>query len=138
MQYCLGLPPILRSNVDYVFIFKNNMIKEREKLYNYYAGMFNDFSVFCKVMDHCTVDYTCLAIDNKVSSNKLEDQVKWYKGRDTGEFKLCSQELWALCAIENEKRENALFNDDDDEEPYDPNVFIKNKNKVRVTIKKKN
>jgi hypothetical protein len=138
MQYCLGLPPILRSNVDYVFIFKNNMIKEREKLYNYYAGMFNDFPTFCKVMDHCTTDFSCLAVDNKTQSNKLEDQVKWYKSKDTGEFKLCSPELWALSALESEKRENALFNDDDDEEPYDPNLFIKNKNKVKVTIKKKN
>ena len=25
MQYCLGLPPILRANIDYVFIFKNNL-----------------------------------------------------------------------------------------------------------------
>jgi len=138
MQYCLGLPPILRSNVDYVFIFKNNMIKEREKLYNYYAGMFNDFPTFCKVMDHCTTDYSCLAVDNKTQSNKLEDQVKWYKAKETVDFKLCSPELWALSALENEKRENALFNDDDDEEPYDPNLFIKNKNKVKVTIKKKN
>jgi len=138
MQYCLGLPPILRANVDYVFIFKNNMIKEREKIYNHYAGIFNDFGTFCKVMDHCTTDYSCLVIDNKVQSNKLEDQVRWYKAKDVPDFKLCSPELWNLCALEKEKRENTLFNDDDDEEPYDPNVFMKNKNKVKVTIKKKN
>jgi hypothetical protein len=141
MQYCLGLPPILRANIDYVFIFKNNMIKEREKLYNHYAGMFNDFGTFCKVMDHCTTDFSCLVIDNKTQSNKLEDQVKWYKAKDVEDLRLCSPELWNLCAMENEKRENKLFYDEDEEdnEPdYDPSVFIKNKNKVPINIKKKN
>ena len=26
MQHALGLPPVLRSNIDYVFIFRNNII----------------------------------------------------------------------------------------------------------------
>jgi len=140
MQYCLGLSPILRANIDYVFIFKNNMIKEREKLYNHYVGMFNDFHTYCKVMDHCTTDYSCLVVDNKVQSNKIEDQVKWYKAKEVCDFRMCSPELWNLCALENEKRENRLFYDDeeDNEEPYDPSVFVKNKNKVKVNIKKKN
>jgi hypothetical protein len=140
MQYCLGLPPILRANMDYVFIFNNNTIKEREKLYNHYAGFFNDFHTFCKVMDNCTTDYSCLVIDNKTQTNKIDDQVKWYKARDVGDFRLCSPELWNLCAIENEKKENKLFYDDEEEneQPYDPSVFVKNKNKVNVNVKKKN
>ena len=141
MQYALGLAPILRANIDYIFIFKNNMVKEREKLYNHYAGMFNDFHTYCKVMDHCTTDYACLVIDNKVQTNKIEDQVKWYKAKEVTDYRLCSPELWNLCALENEKRENRLFYDDDEEdneEPFDPSVFVKNKNKVKVNIKKKN
>lgn len=138
MQYCLGLPPILRANIDYVFIFKNNLIKEREKIYNHYAGIFNNFDTFCTVMDNCTDNYECLVIDNKVQSNKLEDQVKWYKAKDA-DFKLCTPELWNLCALEKERKENTLFyEDEEDEEPYDPSVFIKNKNKIKVNVKKKN
>jgi len=138
MQYCLGLPPILRANIDYVFIFKNNLIKEREKIYNHYAGIFNNFETFCTVMDNCTDNYECLVIDNKVQSNKLEDQVKWYKAKDV-DFKLCSPELWDLCALEKQRKENTLFyEDEEDEEPYDPSVFVKNKNKVKVNVRKKN
>ncbi len=137
MQFCLGLPPILRANIDYVFIFKNNLIKEREKLFNHYAGVFNDFNTFCTVMDKCTEDYECLVIDNKIQSNKLEDQVKWYKAKDV-DFKLCNPELWNLCALEREKKSNTLFyEDEDDDEPFDPNVFVKNKNKIKVNVKKK-
>ena len=138
MQYCLGLPPILRANIDYVFIFKNNLIKEREKIYHHYAGIFNNFETFCTVMDNCTDNYECLVIDNKVQSNRLEDQVKWYKAKEV-DFKLCSPELWSLCALEKERKENTLFyEDEEDEEPYDPSVFIKNKNKVKINVKKKN
>ena len=138
MQYCLGLPPILRANIDYVFIFKNNLIKEREKIYHHYAGIFNNFETFCTVMDNCTDNYECLVIDNKVQSNRLEDQVKWYKAKDV-DFKLCSPELWSLCALEKERKENTLFyEDEEDEEPYDPSVFMKNKNKVKINVKKKN
>lgn len=138
MQYCLGLPPVLRSNIDYVFIFKNNLIKEREKIYHHYAGIFNNFETFCTVMDNCTDNYECLVIDNKVQSNRLEDQVKWYKAKEV-DFKMCSPELWSLCALEKERKENTLFyEDEEDEEPYDPSVFIKNKNKVKINVKKKN
>ena len=91
-------------------------------------------------MDNCTTDYSCLVIDNKTQTNKIDDQVKWYKARDVGDFRLCSPELWNLCAIENEKKENKLFYDDEEEneQPYDPSVFVKNKNKVNVNVKKKN
>ena len=137
MQYCLGLPPILRANIDYVFIFKNNLIKEREKIYNHYAGIFNNFDTFCTVMDNCTDNYECLVIDNKIQSNRLEDQVKWYKAKDV-DFKLCTPELWSLCAIEKERKENTLFyEDEEEEEPYDPSVFLKNKNKIKINVKKK-
>ena len=82
-------------------------------------------------MDSCTDNYECLVIDNKVQTNKLEDQVKWYRANDTN-FKLCSPELWSLCQLEKERKENTLFyEDDEDEEPYDPSVFVKNKNKVK-------
>jgi hypothetical protein len=139
MQYCMGLPPVLRANIDYVFIFKNNIIKEREKIYNHYAGVFNDFSTFCAVMDNCTENYECVVIDNKIQSNRLEDQVKWYKAKEA-DFKMCTPELWNLCALEKERKSNSLvYEDEEDEEPYDPSVFTKNKNKNKpvINIKKK-
>jgi hypothetical protein len=139
MQYCMGLPPVLRANIDYVFIFKNNIIKEREKIYNHYAGIFNDFSTFCTVMDNCTENYECVVIDNKIQSNRLEDQVKWYKAKDA-EFKMCTPELWNLCALEKERKSNMLaYEDEEEDEPYDPSVFLKNKNKNKpvINVKKK-
>ena len=35
--------------------------------------------MFFQVMDQCTENYECLVINNNAKSNKLEDQVFWYK-----------------------------------------------------------
>ena len=75
MQYALGVPPSLRTNIDYVFILRENYVSNRKRLYENYAGMFPSFEIFCQVMDQCTEDYECLVIHNNAKSNKLEDQV---------------------------------------------------------------
>ena len=37
------------------------------------------FEMFCQVMDQCTENFECLVVNNNAKSNKLEDQVFWYK-----------------------------------------------------------
>lgn len=78
-QYPLGLPPDLRANTDYIFLFRERNISNKRKLYNYYVGMFPSFDDFCLVFDQITDNYGCLVIDNTTHSNQLEDQVFWYK-----------------------------------------------------------
>ena len=39
MQYALGVPPNLRTNIDYVFS-RENYVSNRKRLYEHYAGMF--------------------------------------------------------------------------------------------------
>ena len=46
MQYCMDLPPDLRANIDYVFILRENIIQNQEKLYKNCFGIFPHFSVF--------------------------------------------------------------------------------------------
>ena len=94
MQYALGIPPNLRTNVDFVFILRENFVNNRKRLYDHYAGMFPSFEMFCQVMDQCTENYECLVINNNAKSNKLEDQVFWYKASDHDDFKLGAQEYW--------------------------------------------
>ena len=95
MQYPLGITPNLRTNVDFVFILRENILGNRRRIYENYAGMFPTFEMFCSFMDQCTENFECLVICNNVSSNKLEDQVFWYKAVDHPPFRLCDQALWA-------------------------------------------
>ena len=94
MQYALGIPPNLRTNIDYVFILRENYVSNRKRLYEHYAGMFPNFDMFCQVMDQCTENYECLVINNNAKSNKLEDQVFWYKAESRPDFKIGSQQFW--------------------------------------------
>jgi hypothetical protein len=96
MQYVMDLPPALRANVDYVFILRENIIQNREKLYKSFFGIFPSFDMFSKVMDACTENYECLVLDNTVKSNKITDCVFWYKAKVRTGFRVGSPNLWKL------------------------------------------
>jgi hypothetical protein len=96
MQYPLGMPPILRTNIDYVFILREPYISNRKKIYEHYAGMFPNFDSFSQVMNQCTENYECLVIDNNSKHNDLCKQVFWYRAKDRPDFKLGSKQLWEM------------------------------------------
>jgi len=95
MQYPLGITPNLRTNVDFIFILRETILGNRRRIYENYAGMFPTFDMFCQFMDQCTENYECLVICNGVQSNRLDDQVFWYKASDHPPFRLCAPSLWA-------------------------------------------
>ena len=127
MQYPLGIPPTLRTNIDYVFILRENYIANRRRIYENYAGMFPTFEAFNQVMDQCTENYECLVINNNSKSNKLQDQVFWYKADNHNDFKLGSKEFWEL---------SKDFNSDDEDEKYDPNSMKKRGQGPKISVKK--
>lgn len=129
-QYALGIPPNLRSNIDYVFILRENYISNRKRLYEHYAGMFPSFEIFCQVMDQCTENYECLVVDNTSKSNKIEDMVFWYKADDHGDFTLGAPEFWQH---HSSNYNNGLSPEDD---TFDPNS-MKKKNTPHVNVKKR-
>lgn len=135
MQHALGLPPVLRNNIDYIFIFRNNIIREKQKIYDHYAGMFPSFEAFNQVMNQTTENYECLVIDNKIQSNKLEEQVFWYKAKDVN-FKMCGNDLWELQRLEEEKQEMGDNDEHSDDEPFDSGVFTKKKSSNIIKVKK--
>jgi hypothetical protein len=127
MQYPLGIPPTLRTNIDYVFILRENYIANRKRIYENYAGMFPTFESFCQVMDQCTENYECLVINNNSKSNKLHDQVFWYKADNHGDFRLGSKEFWEL---------SKGMKDEDEEEQYDPTKNKKRGAGPKISVKK--
>ncbi len=128
LQYPLGIPPTLRTNIDYVFILREPYISNRKRIYDNYAGMLPTFEAFCQVMDQCTENYECLVIHNNAKSNKLQDQVFWYKADDHNDFRLGSKEFWDLSKQIND--------DDDDGEQYDPNNVKKRGQGPKISVKK--
>ena len=127
MQYPLGIPPNLRTNIDYVFILREPYIANRRRIWENYAGMFPTFESFCQVMDQCTKNFECLVINNNSKSNKLQDQIFWYKAEPHADFKLGSKQFWDL---------SKDLNSDDEDEAYDPNSVKKRGAGPKINVKK--
>ena len=90
--------------------------------------MFPTFESFAQVMDQCTENYECLVINNNAKSNKLQDQIFWYKAENHPDFKLGSKEFWRI---------SQNIDSDDDEEMYDPAKGGKRSTGPRINVKKK-
>lgn len=128
MQYPLGITPNLRTNVDFVFIMRENILGNRRRIYENYAGMFPTFEMFCQFMDQCTENFECLVICNNVPSNKLEDQVFWYKASDHPPFRLCAPQLWA----DNKPFASSMLGGAN----YDPSIIKKKNAGPSIYVKK--
>ena len=96
MQYPLGVPPNLRTNIDYTFILREPYLTNRKRIYENFAGMFTTFESFCQVMDQCTENYECMVIARNTKSDRLDEQVFWYKASEHEDFKLGSQKFWDM------------------------------------------
>lgn len=87
--------------------------------------MFPTLESFCTIMDQTTENYECMVISNNAKSNKINDQVFWYKAKNRPDFRLGSKEYWEL----------SKNLPDDDGEEYDPNAKRKAKG-ANITVKK--
>lgn len=96
MQHPLGILPALRTNIDYVFILRENIGSNRRRIYDNYASMFPTYELFCNIMDQTTENFECLVIHNNAKSNKLTDQIFWYKAQSHPDFKIGAKEYWEL------------------------------------------
>ena len=126
MQYPLGIPPVLRTNVDYVFILREPYITNRKRIFDNFGAAFPNFEFFCQIMDQCTENFECLVINNNAKSNKLQDQIFWYKADHHKAFKLGSKEFWEI---------SKNLDSDNEEEMYDPNIRDKKKG-PKINVRK--
>jgi hypothetical protein len=132
MQHPMGMPPNLRTNIDYTFILRENVVSNRKRIYDHYAGMFPSFDVFCQVMDQCTENYECLVINNSCKSNRLEDQVFWYKAENRPHFHIGHKEFWDL----SEKMCADAENGEGGADMFDASA-VKQKKGPRISVVKK-
>lgn len=94
MQYTNGIPPGLRSNIDYVFIFNEPSLVNRKKIYQDYAAIIPTFDYFCNILDACTQNHECLVIKTSNNSIDLRDNVFFYKAKEHSKFKAGHWKFW--------------------------------------------
>ena len=95
LQYSMDVKPVIRTNVDGVFILREPIMKNRKSLWENYASIIPDFNLFCEILDQITDNYTALYIHNQTRSNNWQDCVFWYKAELVPEeFKFGAPEYW--------------------------------------------
>lgn len=84
-QYVLDFKPVIRTNIDGCFIFREPNEANKEKLYKNFAGVIPNIKIFNKLLEEFTKDYGCLYIHNQASSADAHwtDHVYWFKAPDT-------------------------------------------------------
>ena len=125
MQYVIGIPPNLRGNVDYVFIFRDSSIQNRKKIFDNFGGVVGDFQLFSKLMDSLD-KYECLVLCNDADKIGFQEQVMYYKAGPPKDFRLCNNIVW--------KKHEEIMRIKDKYMKPDMSKIIKPKNSLNVNI----
>eukprot|EP00899_Mesostigma_viride_P011102 jgi/Mesvir1/19994/Mv13251-RA.1 len=115
-QYSMDVTPDIRSNIDYVFALRENIIMNRERLYRNYFGVIPTFEAFCEILDQCTRNYECLVVDHTSESNRIEDVIFWYKATPRERFSIGCPRFWNYARANFNKD----YNSDSDDETFGP------------------
>jgi hypothetical protein len=95
LQHPTDVGPGIRTCIDYVFIFQNNNMTERKKIYDNYASIIPSFQKFCDIMNGMVENYTALVINQLITSNDYQDCIFWYKATPfPSDFKFGSNDFW--------------------------------------------
>lgn len=132
LQYMMGIPPDLRTNIDFIFCLRENIVANQKKLYDNFFGCFKKFSHFQEAFNECTNNYECLVLDNTSKSTKVEDCVFYYKAIPNREYKLGSRELWAYL---NSRYKEEDEDDNDNNDKIESNILIKKVPMAKIVYK---
>ena len=108
LQYCLDIKPEIRVNIDGVFILREPNINMRRKLYENYGSCVPSFEMWCQLMDELTTDYTAIYINNKSTSNDMQDCIFYYKANREAipkHWKFGCKEFWEFHKVRGMQEE---------------------------------
>lgn len=97
LQYSLDIPPPIRVCIDGVFILREANPAMRKKLFENYGSCVDSFADWNDLMDGLTGDYTAMFINNKTTSNSIEDCIFYIKADPNSipkDWKIGCREFW--------------------------------------------
>ena len=95
-QYLKDLPPPIRQNIDYWFIFKEDNEDIRHEIYDMFCKThIKTFKLFKELMDVATSDHRVLFIDVRETSLDPKKKFKWYRAElNLPSFRIGCDKYW--------------------------------------------
>lgn len=97
LQFCLDIPTDIRGLIDGTFICREGNSKNRLRLFENFGSGVDNIHDWNDLMDGLTDDYCCMFVNNKVTSNNIEDCIQYYKAdpnKIPKDWKLGCDEYW--------------------------------------------
>jgi hypothetical protein len=79
MQFSLSISPELRTNFDYIFLLADDFPSNQKRMFDHYAGMFQNFDHFKQVFLQLTSDFGAMVVANRGARTVFWEKVFWYK-----------------------------------------------------------
>jgi hypothetical protein len=133
MQYPVGIPPALRSNIDYIFVFNEPSIANRKKIYDSYFSILPSFAHFENILDSCTQNFECLVIDTTGKSSNINQNIFWYKAQPHNNFRVGHAKIWKF----HDMHYNNKYGDERDHDKEEADKLKKKyakTNKLKIII----
>lgn len=81
MQFSLSISPELRTNFDYIFLLADDFTSNQKRMFDHYAGMFQNFEHFKQIFLQLTADYGSMVIVNRGARAQFWEKVFWYQAK---------------------------------------------------------
>jgi hypothetical protein len=97
LQFCLNIPTEIRGLIDGTFICREGNPKNRLRLFENFGSCVDNINDWNDLMDGLTDDYCAMFINNKSTSNNIEDTIQYYKADLTKiptDWKFGCREYW--------------------------------------------
>lgn len=97
LQFCLDIPTEIRGLIDGTFICRESNPKNRVRLFENFGSCVDNIHDWNDLMDGLTDDYCAMFINNKSTSNNIEDTIQYYKAdlnRIPKDWKFGCKEYW--------------------------------------------
>ena len=97
IQYCMCIPPAIRSQVDMVIQLNEKQLSNRKQFHENFCGMMS-FEEMCAILDKTTVGFEALVVWNRSRSNALDDCLFWYCAtpEHANSARLCADKYWTM------------------------------------------
>lgn len=106
MQDVMGVQPEFRSNIDYIFLFKDHFISNQEKIHKHYAGMFPDKNSFKQIFNKITTNFCCMVIDQTINVENPLEKVFWFKAKEIKDIRFGDNQFNNYCKKNYNKKWN--------------------------------